>query len=364
MVSVTGVSGKLGARRSGRRRRGALNVAIGEEKLIRVHAYAVEPRRTDGGGDKGVAAGGEIGQREIRSTVVQAFATLATETLAAVDFNCNGETRTNGMRDLVMRYAFGESLLARGAAVELAERLSQSMDRRSKACLLLCAGLGDGKQRKVGIWTFPQDEAFQLRSGKTTTMKLLEDVFSRSSRLRKAAAFEGQDRKTDFLSGKVLDFQTNSMSQVAADFWIATFLDCSLGIRGDAGTRMLAKSIRATYDKTEDAAGREQLWAAIVAVRQSPQRRWSLKTFADRFLSGDVKRAFLGAAPNPESVGTSFDVQRDLLDKTLNFRVFRLKSNVYVSAPFETIGETVKVSENRLRCEDTIVSEAVRSRHG
>jgi hypothetical protein len=88
------------------------------------------------------------------------------------------------------------------------------MDLRSHACLLVCAAYQDGARRRVTLWTFPKDEALRLRHNRSgSSIDYLEDVFSRNSKLRKAALFEGQQRRTDFLTGRVLDRATLPISE-------------------------------------------------------------------------------------------------------------------------------------------------------
>jgi hypothetical protein len=178
--------------------------------------------------------------------------------------------------------------------------------------------------------------------------------------------FQGQNRRTDFLTGRALDYQANVTSREVADFWIGRFLDAVFGIREDAGTRQLAKCIRIAFQAAKDSGEKEQLYAAIVAIRRSPRKRWSLKGFADTYLEGNLRDVFLESAPNEETVNSSFDFNRDIFDSALNFRVFHLESDVWVSAPFDEVGRSVVLSgekEKRLTCEGTVIEEYVKTRH-
>jgi hypothetical protein len=115
---------------------------------------------------------------------------------------------------------------AEAAAAELAARLSQAMENRSPACLFLAAGYRDSAAapvREVTLWIFPRDDAFRFRS-RAHAIELLSDVFSRTSRLRKLALFDGRNLRTDFLEADVLDFQAGGIGGVA-EFWIERFLE-------------------------------------------------------------------------------------------------------------------------------------------
>jgi hypothetical protein len=73
----------------------------------------------------------------------------------------------------------------------------------------------------------------------------------------------------------------------------------------------------------------------------------------------------LTSAPNIESRDALFDFQTETFDSVLQFRVFHLDSGVFVSAPLEEIGESVRVNPitRELSCRGTIVAEQVRARH-
>lgn len=331
--------------------------------LFRVHAYAVEPGRTTGG--TGAPLGGAVTvTADVRQALEEASRQSGLEGRTLVDVRVDSSTRTSDVRERLLAFAFDNPSAARSAALDLASRLGDAMDRRSTPCLFIAAAARDGDRRQVTIWTFPRDEAFQFggRAG-AATIRLLTDVFSRTSRLRKAALFEGRKVRTDFLRGRVLDFQANNVSREVADFWIARFLGCGLAIASETGTRLLARTVRRVYEQTTEPVEREQLHAAISAIRHSPQPRWSMRDFADQYLQGPVRDRMLEAAPNPEALESSFDFDRNVFDESVNFRVFRLDSDVYVSAPFDEVGRSVTVQDQHLRCEGDIVDEKVRARH-
>lgn len=138
-------------------------------------------------------------------------------------------------------------------------------------------------------------------------------------------------------------------------------------MRDDAGTRLLAKTIRQAYDAIESPADLEQMHAAIMAVRNSPQRRISLYSFADRYLGGDARSTFLNKVKHESALHSSFNFQRDVFDETLQFRVFELDRGVFVSSPLTEVGESVRISgaagDRTLTCRGRIVDEKLRTRH-
>jgi len=338
-------------------------------ELFRLHAYAVFPQR--GSTQAYQPDGGSVAVNDaLRQVIEENLDSANFGSRTRVDFDVNTSTRTNEVRDLVLQYAFGEPAAARAAAVSLTRRLANAMDLRSTPCLFIPAAMREGETRTVTLWTFPQDEALRLRRHRSgPSIQVLTDIFSNTSRLRKAAQFSGRSLRNHFLSGRVLDFQANHVSKDVADFWINRFLQCRFGLAGDAGTRLLARAVRKAYDECEDLKDKEDLYTAVMAMRRSPHKRLSLEDFADRYLetSGTAHSVFLGAIPNQESLTATFDFQTDVFDKTLHFRIFHLDTGVLVSSPLTEIGESVRISEDQekhLTCGGVIVEERLRARHG
>jgi len=331
-------------------------------ELFRAHAYAVRPSRTV---DAAAAPSGGAIQvtDQVRSVLLQAEGQTKLDGQTQVDFRMEPGTRTNQVRTLVMAYAFKTDEDADASAGALALRLAGAMDRRSDPCLFLITSAREAQRRRVTLWTFPRDDAFQFRRGQQVSLSVLTDVFSRTSSHRKAALWQGTENRAQFIGGRVFDSQANRADRSVADFWIARFLDCLFSIAADAGTRMLAKAVRATFESVDELEAREQLLGGISGVRVGPQRRWSLRSFADTYLTGDAKDKFLQSAPNAESLDAVFDVTRQVFDETISYRLFRLNSEVYVSAPFAEVGRSVELVQGHLRCEGDVVDERIRTRH-
>ncbi len=338
-------------------------------KLFRVHAYAVVPQkdatqatRPQGGTISPIGAA-------LRSSIEGNLEGARFDSRTLVDFDVDTTTRTNEVRDWILAYGFGAPGEAKAAALSLAGRLSSSMDHRSASCLFIPAAFRDRSRRQVALWIFPQDEAFRLQRGTGgPTIEILTDVFSQTSRLRKAASFTGRKHQSQFLQGRVLDFQANQTAKSVADFWITRFLLCRFSMTGDAGTRLLARTVRQAHQDCEDPDGQEQLYTGVMAIRRSPQKRISLQDFADRYLTrdGPAYQAFMNAVPAEDALVSLFDFQTDVFDDVLQFRVFQLRTGVVVSSPLKEVGESVRITEGQekeLSCRGAIVGERLRSRH-
>jgi hypothetical protein len=334
--------------------------------LFRVNAYSVSPSRRE---DPPLEPeGGAIAiNANLRQVIDDNLKSASLNKRTSVNFQLDTKTRTNATRDSIISYAFGKPAAAQNAAKTLARRLSAAMDLRSDPCLLVIAALREDDERDVTLWTFPRDEAFRLHRGRSgPSIEVLTDIFSQSSNLRKAASFQGKQLRNHFFSGRVLDFQSSSSSREVADFWISRFLECRLGILGDAGTRMLSRMFQESFEKTSDLEEKEALFGAVMALRHSPQTRLSLQDVAEDYLDGLVRERFISSVPNPESLTSVFDFKREVFDSSLQFRIFQLESGVFVSAPLTEIGQSVQVSEGERRtlsCEGEIVDERLRRRH-
>ena len=112
---------------------------------------------------------------------------------------------------------------------------------------------------------------------------------------------------------------------------------------------MLADAFRQAAKAELSYPQREQLQAALMAVRNMPARRFSLEQVAEEFLAPEVAQPFLKAAPNPESARSLFRINRDVFDRTVNYRVFRLDTGVWVSAPLEEIGQSVQITRAQVQ---------------
>jgi hypothetical protein len=304
----------------------------------------------------------------IRNSLAELFLKSGLQREAQVDFRVrDGATiASHPVRTLLLDFSFGNSTNASAASRQLSEKLADSMDNRSPAALLILTCLQDGGKRRTVLWAFPQDSGFQFRSNTSgARIRLLKDIFSHSSRLRKAALFEGHNRPSDFLSGRIIDLQAVGSTGTGADYWVDAFLDCQFSLSGVAGTRRLATYLRIAHESLTDQADKDQVFNTILAIRTSPTKNWSYKRVAMRFLTEPARTEFLSRIPTRET-NLVFKFDRSEFEKRLNFRVFETQRGVYVSAPFGTVGTAVHLTggpQRRLTVDDVVVDEKVRARH-
>jgi hypothetical protein len=306
--------------------------------LFRIHAYEVSPQRLS---ETAIPPRG--GAFSADAAFIKALDEYVTksklESQPTVDFRIKPSDRKDPnpqheVRSLIISYTFGATATAKSAALSLARRLGNSMDDRSPFTLLLLSAYKNAASQRLVIWAFLKDEPFHFSAhGDRAKFKILKDAFSRSSSFKKAALFEGIDSPAHFLSGRVIDKQSQNGYGTAADYWVSTFLDSRFSRTGTAGTQLLAKCLREAYDALEQQADRDQISHAIVGAHASRRRQWSLQGFAREYLDGAAKSAFLNHAPQ-EARNSTFEFHKDEFEKKLNFHIYRLEDDVVVSAPF------------------------------
>ncbi len=336
-------------------------------KLTRIHAYQLSPRRT--ATTPAAVVGGKFPiSVAIRNSLDELFVKSGLAMQAEVDFRPGEGTAigTHSVRQMLLKFSFGRPLAAAKASQQLSEKLADSMDNRSPPALLVMTCSKDAKRRRTVLWAFPQESGFQFRTDTAgARIRLLKDIFSHSSRLRKAALFEGRNQSSGFASGRIIDHQALGSSGTGADYWVDRFLECQFALSGTIGTRRLAGYLRATHDSLVSQIDRDQVFSAIVAIRTSPKKNWSYQRIASQFLSGQAQTDFLSRIPARERA-LAFAFDRSEFEGRLNFRVFQTQQGVYISAPFGTVGKSVKVTgdaERRVQVDDLVVDEKVRARH-
>lgn len=333
--------------------------------LLAVYAYEVAPRQS------APFAGGVITPTpELQAALDTTFDRSGIEAAPAVTFEVDSTSvdRAHPIRDVAIALA-AQPHNCVGHVETLAARLASAMDNRSKPSLLVVSvhekrGTED---RRVLLWTFPQQQVFSLRATSGQASLELLEAFNRESNLRKAALVDGHSPKTGFLTARVLDFQASATERTVAELWIGKFLAARLQMSDTEGTQVLARALRSAYTKTvNNQRAQDQILAAITALRVKAPRRWSVQQVADTYMDTDAAEAFTGSV-RPEERRALFGIDPARLEELVQYRRFTLANGVVVSAPFGSIGEGlgVAVAEDggtrNLRAEGRIIEEQVRA---
>jgi hypothetical protein len=261
------------------------------------------------------------------------------------------DNREHPVRDSMLKLAFGQTRTPLSAMGELASRLAMSTDKRTRPALFVVTIDEDRDASRVSMYVFPEESTYALKSSaQEPTEAVLEHLnsFVLESRLRKVARFEGKNIKTHFISGEVVDLQIGSGPRSVADYWVADFLQAEFAINDHKGTTLVAQALKAAFQKA-DPRGKQKVMEAAIALMASGRRAWSIRRIADEFIPADLSNAFCSVAPNVETLGDKFMLNKDLLRDRINYRVFQLETGVWVSSPFSEVGRTVKVEDDGRR---------------
>lgn len=335
--------------------------------IVRTFAFQVTPLRT-----VSVSASPQGGlfdaSEELRTLLDDLVRSSKLENKSLVDLLSDDDESApyrSVIRDRISGVCFGDENDAATCASDIASKLSLSMDNRSaKQSLFVLVTYGDGKTRRAVMWLFPKEDVFRFEAGKRQPdVKLLTDVFSKSSSWRKAAVFTGCNNSNGFRSGRVIDVQAGKSEETAADFWIHLFLNARYAMDSKNATHQLVGFLK---DAFQTAVGdqREQLYAAVLAIPRAPDQDWTYKDVAEKYLDKKHRSAFLNRVP-AELQDSSFQLDKDIFESKLNTRVFETVEGVWISAPLSEIGSSVKVleSQNQITFKGTIKAEEMRARH-
>lgn len=333
--------------------------------LLAAYAYEVAPRQVM------PFVGGVIPPTpQLQAALDSTFDRSRILSAPAVTFEVDttSSSRAHPIRDAALVIGFSRNV--QDAVVEqLAARLAGAMDNRSKPSLFMVSvhATATAGERRLLLWTFPQQEVFNLRFARGKARLELLEAFNRESSLRKAAMLHGPNSRNGMLTARVLDFQASATERTVADLWIVKFLAARLQMSDAEGTQLLARALRSAHAKTRgDQRAQDQITAAIAALRVTTVPRWSIDSVASSFLDGTAAVALVGGV-RPEERAAVFGIDTQRLDQLVQYTRFTLDNGVVVSAPFVEIGADrgVEVTEvdgrRRLRAEGEIQEVQVRS---
>jgi hypothetical protein len=335
--------------------------------MHRIYAFQVSPQRTVS--HIPIATGGAI---DASPELIQLFGELIPaskiESQSIVHLRSDdGESEPfrNQIRDHFLEICYGSEKQANRGAAEIAAKLSLSMDQRSSNHSLLVIDAHElNKHRRIALWLFPKDDVFRLQtSSQGNQLSILDDVFSKSSTWRKAAIFSGPNTSQGFRTGRVIDVQSRRSDQKAADFWLGLFLGGVYAMDSKNSTYQLVSHLKDAFDASSGPQ-RDQLFAAMVALPKSPHKNWTYSSIAEQYLDPAYQNAFLDSIPQAVRE-SSFELDRNLFESKLKFRVFETIEGVWISSPPEQIGKTVQIDPSRLsiKVQGTIRNETIRARH-
>lgn len=333
--------------------------------LQRVYAYTVRPQRCIDKSELVPPSGGAVKITQgLRGVISAAFAKVQTKILTAVDFDISA-TREHLVREDLMTIAFGATQAPKTAATRMATRLSVAMDNRSGDALLLITVEVEAPKHRVSMLVLPREDVVQM-NGKSTEevlLNLLRDAFSTGSALRKFARVEGHESRTQFLTAEIIDLQLTVANKEGADFWVKEFLMARLRMNSESGSRKLVAALRRAFEAASE-HNRDAAFAAMLKAGSGIVKRTSLIKYAEE-LPAELHSAYFHGIED-EVQRTAFDVNQDVMRDNLGRRIFEAKDGVIISAPAETVGQTVRIQADAqarlVKYEGVIKKERVANR--
>ena len=325
-----------------------------------VHAYIVTPQK--GTESPEMPNGGPVSiSIELKKTLGDVYKEAKFDSQTPVEFLFDS-SRANEFREKIIEYLWGNS---NEAGKQIALRLSLKMDKRTEECLLVLTwGELDNGSRQLVIWVFPKEEALQFKAGSTNAINVLEDVFSRTSRLRKAARYCGYNVSASLLGGHVLDFQ--SSGEGIADYWISEFLLSRLSLNDEAGSRIVGEALEKLYNKIQDRSSREKIYAAIVTLKNKPNVPTRAADIASLFFAGDnaIIGKFKRLFKSDDVYNARFKFSQSAFREVIKLSIYTLENGITVTTPIG-ISEsdlTIKDENNKRKLSATGIIESERIR--
>ena len=149
-------------------------------ELVAVYAFEVAPRQV-----APFIGGAVTPTAQLQSALDSTFDRSRVLSAPAVTFlvDTNLPSRAHPIRDAALAIAFAPSPQV-AVVQQLAARLAGAMDNRSKPSLLMVSShmTAVGAERRLLVWTFPQQEVFNLRFARGRARLELLDAFNESWR--------------------------------------------------------------------------------------------------------------------------------------------------------------------------------------
>ena len=308
---------------------------MGLGRIIRATAFEVAPRQVEGFG------GGLVEHvDQLADGLERADELAAVDRGVAVTLRFD-QSRKSQVRELLRNIAFDKPSAALDSAEALAKRLGESMGNRSDASLqVVSVHQLPGGDRLV-VWLFPREPVIQ-RTGNRVDVN---DAFSLSSKLRKAAYFDGaKDEKTGFMNGRIVDFQLTSSDKTVTEFWVRRFLDASIQMTSKAGTKLIAKVLKDANERLSDDLDEQLKLHTAIGVLRNRGRPMSIEEVSKHLLTaGPARDAVLAALKNDDERNAVFTLDTTLFDALIQFCVYRLKNGLVVSAPFHDSSDDLRI---------------------
>jgi hypothetical protein len=297
------------------------------------------------------------------------FEALATRKLThpvSVRFTLDENGKISPVRTLIMNIAKNKDRAA--LARELAIRLAQAKDDRTKPGLFIVAVHTGETGTSVHLWHFPNGDTFAAKiDGGRMKVDVLNNAFGAEHSLFKSAAFASRPTaRTGYEKGTVEDRQAKLPASAASAYWIYRFLGARLAVNAAEGTETVVAAFNSLFKRVgKDIDLGTQLAHGAAALANRSNETLSFADIARHNVPQELRDGFLKVVGKQYDPNQVFTLDRALLSAGLQYRVTTLRTGVSLIAPLATYDDLVQTTKSnggrvRLTTEGTVLKQRVR----
>lgn len=333
--------------------------------ISHIHTYLVHPAKGNPNpqpiGGSGVALSGKM-----YDLLQGVYDRSEKECNIAISFNMNSSgAQQNDCRDLVTDYLNGPNL-KKGR--QIAKRLADHTDNRSRLGLLFLIAGQEGLDRKIIISRFPADSGILAeQAGGALNVEFLERIFMKSAKSYKAAVYRHSSLSSGFWKGHAIDKQMDDQEINLSGYWITDFLDSDFVTTAESGTRRLAIACRNATRQTSDLSVKQEIVSAVILAKNQEGKHLSARDFLDRAgLSPSAKEAVLSEM-GPRVVDQKFKFSSEEFGNQITYRSIELDNGAILTAEtheFDKIFESKTIDQLKSKARYTTEGRVVREKIG
>jgi hypothetical protein len=254
-------------------------------------------------------------------------------------FQFSGKERSNEARDLILQYMNAiRPAEKRKFARKLAYRLSRLIDNRTGDLLMTIAYGKDGTRQRMAIWAYPQDDPIRLSTVKgVPKIEEIQNAFSKSSILRKAAYFEENEviGRGGLLGGEIID-SAAGRENIETNYWLSQFLAGLITLLSARGTNQIMKAIKAAQESASSDKEKSSIVAVVHSLTSGAIKNTTINEIG-KMLVGEAKTIYGAQFRTGIELDARFEVDQKEVFHTIKNSIIRLKNGIEVYFPLGKI---------------------------
>lgn len=250
-------------------------------------------------------------------------------------FRLDGTERKNTMRDDLLKTLADSSLSEKVVLLRsVAFRLTKMIDNRTGELLLTVAIGKNDTHFRIALWAYPHDDPIQLAT-ETGLPKVqeIQNAFSKSSYLRKAAYFEEElsTNRNSLLKGNVVDSAAGRVN-IDTNYWLHSFLEGIVDLLPVRGTNLVIKAIKAAQSKAKSSEEKSSVAAAMHSLLSGSKKDTTINEIGG-LLVGEAKTEYGKQFTGSNDRDARFAIDSKELRSRVKNIIIRLKNGIDVYFP-------------------------------